>query len=100
METTSYSQSFTRRFISRTILAAVMAELEGILRSSRCPVTRTLTCVPPTSITRILLGFLAAVITFSARGQSRLMAGPSLAICTLPNVYIQEETCGGDRGLR
>jgi hypothetical protein len=42
---------------SRTILVAVRAEPEGILRSSRCPVTRTFTCVPPTSNGH-LVGFL------------------------------------------
>src|ERR1019366_6103870 len=67
---TSYSQSFTIRFTSRTILVAVMADPEEILRSSRCPVTRTLTCVPPISTTRILLGFCAtAVIALSPAAQ-------------------------------
>ena len=35
---------------------------EGILRSWRCPVTRTLTCVPPTSTTRIFVRLGAADI--------------------------------------
>ena len=38
---------------SGTMRAAVMVEPETTLRSSRFPLTRTLTWVPPTSITRI-----------------------------------------------
>jgi hypothetical protein len=49
----------------------VIAEPEGILRFSRCPVTRTVTSVPPTSATRILSRFCAAaVIALSPDDQS------------------------------
>ena len=52
----SYFQERVAFFTALTILAAVMEGLEGIFTGDFCPVIRSLTWVPPTSITRMRCG--------------------------------------------
>ncbi len=56
----SYFQERVAFFTARTILAAVMEAPDGIFTESFCPVIRSLTFVPPTSITRMLRGLAFA----------------------------------------
>jgi hypothetical protein len=55
METASYFQSAVIFFTPATICLAVNLGLDANFRGSPSPVTRTLTCVPPTSITRAFI---------------------------------------------
>src|SRR5271170_60160 len=57
MATQSYFQERVAFLMTRIILAAVMEGPEGIFTGSFCPVISSLTCVPPTSITRTLRCF-------------------------------------------
>ena len=74
MATQSYFQERVAFLTTRIILAAVMEGPEGIFTGCFCPVIRSLTCVPPTSITRIaaLLGFWARSLhRVSSQGKVR-----------------------------
>src|SRR5713226_4652119 len=64
-ETRSNFQSLTHSLTTRTILPAVIAGPEGILRGSFCPVASSLMFVPPTSITRTLGVFAACALFIS-----------------------------------
>src|SRR5215469_4259917 len=55
METASYFQSAVIFFTPATICLAVNLGPDANFRGSLSPVTRTLTCVPPTSITRTFI---------------------------------------------
>src|SRR5215471_21796931 len=56
IDTTSYCQSAVSFFTPATMARGVSRGPESIVRFNVCPVTSSLTRVPPTSTTRILLG--------------------------------------------
>ena len=58
MEMQSYFQERVAFFTARTILAAVMEGPDGIFTGSFCPLIRSLTFVPPTSIARMRRGLV------------------------------------------
>src|SRR5271155_3831473 len=64
MEMQSYFQERVAFFTARTILAAVMEGPDGIFTGSFCPVIRSLTFVPPTSIVRMRCGSGFARVVF------------------------------------
>src|SRR5262245_61600306 len=55
IDTTSYFQSLVMRFTPVTMSLGFIFGPDGNLRRSFCPVTRTLTLVPPTSITNTFM---------------------------------------------
>src|ERR1017187_3168524 len=100
IDTQSYCQLLVRRLTLRTILAAVIFEPDGILRSSRCPVAITLTWVPPTSITRTLLTFWEAAVIASSRCDHRTRIAWRRAACLRNLLRLSRRTAGKARRSR
>src|SRR4030095_14613491 len=80
MDTASYFQLSVARLTALTMRRGVSAGPEGIFTGARRPDPRTLTWVPPTSMTRIFMGrppWLAARVYPTARTRTTLDdAGP------------------------
>src|SRR5271169_1783254 len=74
IETASYFQSPTTSFTPSTICLAVRVGPEANFRGSRSPVTRTFTCVPPTSTTKTFMQPLSSDQTL---GVTQLNCSPS-----------------------
>src|SRR5215470_6130827 len=75
METVSYFQSAAIFFTPATICPAVSVGPEANLRGSLSPLTRILTCVPPTSITKT---FMKSLSPATARSRQIELRGTRL----------------------